>query len=168
MARMSNVVQLDNMRIVFRNFNGRKMQYNQEGDRNFAVVFKDQDLAQRLADEGYNVKFKPPREEGELPFMFLKVKLKYNSERPGSNPSIYLRSGSNMVLLNEQTVGCLDDITIDHVDLDIRPYDYIGRDGTPGRTAYLQSMMVVQVVNRFASEFEAMTNHSDNKDDIQF
>ena len=42
--------------------------------------------------------------------------------------------------------------------MDIRPYDWVIQEGTPneksGRTAYLQSMRVIQETDRFAEEFE--------------
>ena len=41
--------------------------------------------------------------------------------------------------------------------MDIRPYDWVIQEGTPneksGRTAYLQSMRVVQEIDRFAERY---------------
>ena len=44
-----------------------------------------------------------------------------------------------------------DVIDILSVDLDIRPYDW-EVNGRTGRTAYLQSMKVVQDIDRFAAD----------------
>ena len=49
-------------------------------------------------------------------------------------------------------MGLIDDIDILSVDMDIRPYDW-EVNGKTGRTAYLQSMEVVQEVDRFAARF---------------
>ena len=59
--------------------------------------------------------------------------------------------------MTEDVVGCLDTIDISSVDMDIRPYDWVLQEGTPneksGRTAYLQSMLVVQEIDRFAEQY---------------
>ena len=140
------ILQIDDARIIHRNFAGEGSKFNREGDRNFSLVIEDEDLARRLADDGWNVKIKAPRDEDDTPFMYLPVKLKFNDR----GPSIYLKSGNSpAVRLDEESVGCLDNIDILGVDLDIRPYDW-EVNGKDGRTAYLQSMCVTQEVDRFA------------------
>ncbi len=142
-----NILQIDNARIIFRNFAGRPDKYNREGDRNFAVVIEDQNLADDLIADGWNVKIRPPREDGDEPFMYLPVKVKFNDR----GPRVYLVTGITKNRLDEDSVGCLDNIDILNVDLDIRPYDW-EVNGNTGRTAYLQSMQVTQEVDRFASD----------------
>lgn len=140
------ILQIDDARIIYRNFSGVGSKFNREGDRNFAVYIPDEDMANELKERGWNVKIKPPREDGDDPFMFLPVKIKFNDR----GPSVYLVTGNKKTPLNENTVSCLDDIDILSVDLDIRPYDWEVNDKT-GRTAYLQSIWVTQEVDRFAS-----------------
>ena len=140
------ILQIDDARIIYRNFSGVGSKFNREGDRNFAVYIGDEDIANELRDRGWNVKIKPPREDGDDPFMFLPVKIKFNDR----GPSVYLVTGNKKTPLNENTVSCLDDIDILSVDLDIRPYDW-DVNGKTGRTAYLQSIWVTQEVDRFAS-----------------
>ena len=145
------VVQIDNARIIYRNFAGAPSKFNREGDRNFAVVIEDQDIAEALTEKGWNVKIKPPREEGDEPFMFLPVKVKFND----IGPRLYLQNslgGRNRVTLDEDTVGILDNVDITNVDLDIRPYDW-DVQGKTGRTAYLQSICVTQEVDRFLDRY---------------
>lgn len=149
------ILEIDDARICFRNFRGEGSLYNNEGDRNFSLVIPDEEIAEALMNDknefgvGWNVKIRAPREEGEAPFMHLPVKVKY-TERSG--PRVYLISGKNRVELNEDTIGMLDDIDIKSVDMNIRPYDGEGRFG-PFRSAYLQSIYVVQNVDRFAARF---------------
>ena len=140
------ILQIDDARIIYRNFSGVGSKFNREGDRNFAIYIGDEDVANELKDRGWNVKIKPPREDGDDPFMFLPVKIKFNDR----GPSVYLVTGNKKTPLNENTVSCLDDIDILSVDLDIRPYDW-DVNGKTGRTAYLQSIWVTQEVDRFAS-----------------
>lgn len=142
------ILQIDDCRIIFRNFEGREDKFNRLGDRNFAVVIPDQDIADRLIEDGWNVKIRDPREEGDEPFMYLPVKVKFNDR----GPRVYLRSGKARVRLDEETVGQLDNIDISDVSLDVRPYDWEVNDKS-GRTAYLQSIMVTQEVDRFAARF---------------
>ena len=147
-----DILQIDDARIIYRNFAGRGDKYNREGDRNFAVVIPDEEMANELTDRGWNVKIKPPREDGDVPFMFLPVKVKFNDR----GPTVYLKTGSVQNRLDEESVGLLDNIDIISVDLDIRPYDWVIQEGTPneksGRSAYLQNIRVIQDVDRFAGD----------------
>lgn len=140
-----DILQIDDARIIYRNFAGRGDKYNREGDRNFAVLIPDEEIADELTRRGWNVKVKPPREEGDTPFMYLPVKVKFNDR----GPSVYLRTGRVQNRLEEEDIGRLDRIDIICVDLDIRPYDW-EVNGKTGRTAYLQSICVTQDVDRFA------------------
>ena len=145
-----DILQIDDARIVFRNFKGEASKYNNEGNRNFAVIIPNEEMAEELQKRGWNVKIKEPRDEGDIPFMYLPVKIKFNDR----GPSVYLKSGdADPVRLTEDTINCLDDIDILGVDLDIRPFDW-EVNGKTGRTAYLQSILVTQEIDRFASRFE--------------
>ena len=141
------ILQIDEARIIFRNFAGIGSKFNREGDRNFAVIIPSEDIANRMREEGWNVKIKAPREEGDTPFMYLPVKVKFNER----GPQIYLKTGSTVNKLNENTISCLDKLDILSVDMDIRPYDWEMSDGKTGRSAYLQSMQVIQEIDRFAA-----------------
>ena len=142
-----DILQIDDARIIYRNFAGRGDKYNREGDRNFAVVIPDEETADELTNLGWNVKIKPPREDGDTPFMFLPVKVKFNDR----GPNVYLKTGNVQNKLDEESVGLLDNIDIIGVDLDIRPFDW-DVNGKQGRTAYLQSIRGIQDVDRFAGD----------------
>ena len=144
-----NILQIDDARIIYRNFSGEASQFNRAGDRNFSVLIDDQQIADELINQGWNVKIKAAREEGDIPFMHLPVKVKFNDR----GPSVYLVSGNNRVRLDEETIGMLDSIDILGVDLDIRPFDW-EVNGKAGRAAYLQSICVTQDIDRFAQRFE--------------
>ena len=144
----SGILQIDDARIIYRNFSGTPSKFNREGDRNFAVVIPDQETADRLIADGWNIKIREPRDEDDIPFMFLPVKVKFNDR----GPNAYLQTGNKMNRLDEESISCLDDVDIRSVDLDIRPYDW-NVNGKTGRTAYLQSISVIQNIDRFAARF---------------
>lgn len=141
-----DILQVNDTRITYRNFRGEGSKFNREGDRNFVMIIPTQDLADELINRGWNVKIKEPREEGEEPFMYLPIKVKFNDR----GPQIYLVTGDRTNRLDEDVVSMLDDIDIRSVDLDIRPYDW-EVNGKTGRTAYLQAMEVTQKIDRFAA-----------------
>ena len=143
------VILVDDARIIFRNFAGAQSKFNREGDRNFALVIEDEESANKLTDDGWNVKIKPPRDEDDTPLMYMPVKVKFNER----GPKVYLATGDKMVELDEESVEMLDNIDIASVDLDIRPYDW-EVNGRNGRTAYLEKIHVTQVVDRFAARYE--------------
>lgn len=142
------ILQIDDARIIYRNFAGAGSKYNREGDRNFAVVIPEKEMADALIAEGWNVKIKPPRDEDDDPFMFLPIKVKFNDR----GPNAYLQTGNKMNRLDEESISCLDDVDIISVDMDVRPYDW-EVNGKAGRTAYLQSIKVIQEIDRFAARY---------------
>lgn len=147
------ILQIDDARIIFKNFEGRGDKFNREGDRNFSLLIEDPNTADALIKEGWNVKIKPGRDEDEGDFMRLPVKVKFTDY----GPNVYLVSGGRRVELDEESIACLDNIDIESVDMDLRPYDW-DVNGRTGRTAYLQSMQVVQRVDRFAERYARMSD----------
>lgn len=151
------ILQIDDARLIFKNFEGRGDKFNREGDRNFSILIEDPDVAEELQERGWNVKIKPPRDDDDGPFMRLPVKVKFSEY----GPKVYLKSSNpEPIELDEESIACLDSIDIDSVDLDIRPFDW-EVNGRTGRTAYLQSMHVVQRIDRFAARYASMS-----KDDM--
>lgn len=143
-----NILEIEDARIIYRNFAGVGSKYNREGDRNFAVIIPNEEIKEQLVEEGWNVKIKPPRDEDDSPFMFLPVKIKFNNR----GPAAYVRSGDSVTRLNKDTIDMLDEIDIQSVDLDIRAYDWEVNDKT-GRSAYLQAINVTQNIDRFGARY---------------
>jgi hypothetical protein len=138
MPREENVV-LEDVDIIFRNFEGREGMYNRAGDRNFAVKL-DKATADALSNAGWNVKQLRQREEDDEPQPYLSVTVGFK----GRPPLIKLITSRGDTSLDEETVEVLDAIDIKHVDLIIRPYDW-AVSGNTGRKAYLQSLYVTQL-----------------------
>ena len=147
------ILESNNARLVYRNFQGRGDKFNREGDRNFSVVIPNQEIADQLLAAGWNLKLKASRDDQELPFITLPVKIKFNDR----GPACYLVANGNVTRLSEDMVGIIDDIDIESVDLDVRPYDW-EINGKTGRSAYLQGISVTQKVDRFAERFARANN----------
>ena len=137
-----NTVLMEGVRLIFRNFEGKEGQYNKKGDRNFGVILPDQETAEAMAADDWNVKWLKPREEdvaeGEEETPWLPVKVAYDRGRP---PKIVLITTRGRTNLDEQTVEMLDWADIVNVDLIVRPYTW-EVNGRTGVSAYLQSMYV--------------------------
>ena len=143
-----DILEIEDARIIYRNFEGVASKFNREGDRNFAVIVPNDEIKDILVEAGWNVKIKPPRDEDDTPFMFIPVKVKFNNR----GPAAYLRSGETVTRLNDETIGILDEIDIQSVSMDLRPYDW-DVNGKTGRTAYLQAINVIQNIDRFGDMY---------------
>ena len=147
-------VEIEDARLIFKNFAGAPSKYNKEGDRNFCIAIPNQEVADSLVNDkneygvGWNVKVRPPRDADEDARMHLKVKISFNS----NGPDVFLITNGKMNRLDEESIACLDHVDIAHVDLSIRPYDD-ELNGKPFRSAYLRSIYVTQNVDRLAARY---------------
>lgn len=126
----------DEARITFRNFAGNAGQYNAAGQRNFHIVLTPQQ-AMELKEQGFNVKERPPREEGDLPFYHLKVNVKMDSNIP---PKIFVVTSKGRRQLTEDMLAMLDWADFGRVDLIFSRYKRDWGDGRVTVTAYLQTL----------------------------
>lgn len=146
---MANTLIMENAKIRFRNFTGRPDEYTREGDRSFALVIEDEDLANKLREDGWNVKMRLPKEEGAEPWYYLNVKVNFN----GIPPKIVEVTSRNRVALNKGTVGILDTAELKSVDVEVSPYHWeIG--GRSGITAYLKTMYATIEEDPFAAKYD--------------
>ena len=82
MAKNVPVINIENARIIFRNFSGKETKYNREGDRNFCVILEDAETAQKLAADGWNIRILPPRDEDEEAKHYLQVAVSFKTIPP--------------------------------------------------------------------------------------
>jgi len=133
-------VVLEDVAIRFRNFTGAEGQYNRKGDRNFCVLLDD-DTAEAMRQDGWNIKTLSPRDEDEEPTPYIQVKVNFSGPRP---PMIKLITSRGQTPLGENEVNILDWADIKQVDLIIRPYAYeVG--ARKGISAYLQKAYITIV-----------------------
>lgn len=141
-----NIV-IEGARIGFRNFNGEEGRFNPAGRRNFCV-FLDEDIAKELENQGWNIRYLQPRDDGDDPQAYLQVAVSYRNFAP----KVILVSGRGKSQLNEETIGLLDWAEIENVDLIIRPYNW-EVSGKNGVKAYLKTMYVTLVEDEFEKKY---------------
>lgn len=136
------LVTFEGVRIIFRNFSGVPGKFNEAGDRNFNVVL-DEDVAKAMEKDGWNVKWKAPKDDEDPPPPILKVNVKYRDRegKPVRPPRIMLITSHGKTLLEESMLPILDWADIVNVDMTINPYNYSAL-GRTGISAYLRSIYV--------------------------
>lgn len=132
--RVPNLV-IENARIMWRNFAGEERRFNEAGDRNF-VIFLENDVAEALARDGWNIKTLAPRDPEDNPQPFLKVSVNFKGPRP---PRLVMITSRGRTDVPEEMAGVMDWAMIKNVDLIVRPYQW-EVNGNSGIKAYLQSL----------------------------
>lgn len=143
-------------RMFFRNFSGNPSQFNAQGNRNFCVAIDDPQMIHDLEQDGWNLRWLQPRNEGDEPRAYLQVKVQFPKD--GSNarpPKIVLITSRGSTILDEDTVKMLDYSEIANVDMIIRPYNW-DLHGKSGVKAYLKSMYVTLVEDELEQKYAAM------------
>lgn len=141
-----NIV-IENASIGFRNFSGKETKFNPAGKKNFCV-FLENELGQVLEDDGWNVRWLDPKEEGDEKTPYLQVAVSYDN----IPPKILMISSGNQTLLDAASVNILDWAEIKNVDLIMRPYNW-DVNGKSGVKAYVRSMYVTIVEDEFADKY---------------
>lgn len=151
MAKIDKIT-IENAKTCSKNFSGEVTMYNAGGNRKFSVIL-DEDLALELIDDGWSIKAKPGKEDGDPMRYYLDVTVKYGK----FPPVIKLVTSKGITTLDEDTVSKLDGATITNADLVITPYDweFNGRHGTK---AYLKTGYFTIEEDEFASKYEAATS----------
>lgn len=129
---------IENAQIIWRNFRGEEGPFNKKGVRNFSVVL-DLETAEQMLNDGWNVKYREPREPEDELMAHLPIAVRFDI-RP---PRIVIMPGPEgpRTQLNEDTVETLDWVDIKTADLFCRGH-YWEVNGKSGTKAYLQSLFV--------------------------
>lgn len=142
-------LEIENAQIIFRNFSGEEKEYNPAGTRNFCLIIPDNDLAKKMAEEGWNIRYLKPREEGDESLPFTQVKVNFNGRR---KPKIVQITSHGKTMLNEKTVGTLDAAEIINADVVVNPYTW-NANGKTGIKGYLNALYVTIEEDAFEAKY---------------
>lgn len=153
-------IKIEGGRLIFKNFQGKEdLPYNREGNRNFGVLLDD-NLADQLKADGWNVKYRPPRQDDDYRQPWLPIKVNYRVKPNMAPPIIVLINSHGKLRLTEETVGQLDWTQIKNADMIIRPYNYPamldkkGNEIRPaGISAYVKSLYVTVQEDDLAAKY---------------
>ena len=161
--RIEEPLRMENAKIIWTNFAGVKGRYNQPGFRNFHLVIDDEELAQRMIADGWNLKRFKPREDDDVPpdGYHMQVVVAFDRGRP---PKIILVTNESQTYLNEETVERLDSADILSCDIEVRPSNWSQPDGRHGVKGYLQTLYVVAREDPFAHKYQHLAIHSNQAD----
>lgn len=147
MSKINSNIQIEDAKICFRNFSGKEGRFNKAGDRNFCVLISDE-IAEQLRDDGWNIRYLQPRDEGEESQAYLQVAVKFGD----IPPRIVMITSRGKTILDEESVALLDWAEIETVDIIIRPYNW-EVNGKSGVKAYVKAMYVTLIEDDFEKKY---------------
>ena len=139
-------INIENARIIFRNFSGREDKYNRAGVRTFGVVIDNDLTVSQLTNDGWNVKMTILKNK---PTYYIPVEAGF--ER--MPPKVFLISGRQKTQLDEESIAELDYADIKNIDLTLRPYQWEVQEKS-GVKAYLKTMYVTIEEDALANKYK--------------
>lgn len=138
--------------IIWTNFAGKPTKFNSAGGkRTFALVLSEE-IADELRDEGWNIKIRDPKEEGDDPLIYTEIVVNMESKYP---PQVVLysefRGRKSVNQLDGDSIGELDRINRENVDLIIHPYEH-GRTSDYRYKGYARAIHVIQGQDGYFSD----------------
>ena len=131
---------VEDAELLFKNFAGSEGKFNPKGKRNFCLVI-DPDTADKLANDGWNVKHLEPREpeSGDLGKYYVRVNVNMDGYR---KPKIVLLQGDTRTNLSGDMVDMLDWADLEMVDVTVSGYEWEVQ-GHEGVSGYLKTLYAV-------------------------
>ena len=175
---LTNTIAIDNTRFIFQtNFSGDPNN-DRFGDsrRKANIMIPDPEQAKDLMKAGFKVRETKPRPDEDprdfVPEYFVTGILMYRT-RGGSpvkyQPKVYLVSGDNEpMLLDEDTVSCIDQMRVKNVNVILNPYEYDPLNH--GMSLYIRTMYVEQDLDDdpYVARYRKRHPDEDEQDDMPF
>ena len=152
-------ISIDNAQIRFRNFTGEPTKFDKAGGKRTFSVILDPEMADKLREDGWNVKSWEP-EGADEPIYHLPVEISYKIYPP----KIWMISGNKKTMLQEDTISALQYAEFTKVQLIIRPYCW-EVNGKSGIKAYVKAMYVTIEEDEFEKEYR---NFEDDDEETPF
>lgn len=147
---------IENARLLFKNFSGAAGKFNAEGIRSFCVEL-DPETAQILKEDGWNIRYFEPKDEGEVRQPYMSVAVSYRKEPP----TIVMISSRGQSLLQEDDIKILDWADMAKVDLTVNPSRW-EMNGNKGTKAYLKSLYVTIFEDPLAEKYSNAPNSAES------
>lgn len=163
MANRNNKLErltVKNARIICKNFSGKEKKHNgktvnKEGERNFLLcIDPDEFDVKELIRDNWNIKMFG---EDQIPVIPVKVRFDIKA------PKICTVIDKERTFIDEDNVGDIDWMEIDHVDVTITQ-SYWEVNGNSGYTSYLKTMYLYPIVDELDAEYAALINEDNGND----
>lgn len=114
---------IENAVIFWTNFKGEATRFNPQGGKRTLNVAIPEEMVEDMRDDGWNIKRRDPRDDQDDVLYFTECVLNMNSKY---EPRVMLctewKGKKTMTALHGDSVGKLDDIRCENVDLVIHPH----------------------------------------------
>ena len=144
--------------IMWKNFSGRKSEFNKDGKRSFHLVLEPE-YAEQLQAEGWNIKWPKEQNEDNSLKPLLPVFLRFDVVPP----TVWMISNGSKIQLDEDTIAELDASYIEKIDLVISPYQW-EFNGKSGVKAYVRSMAAVMEEDPIFSKYSDLPDRTNRKE----
>ena len=149
---IGRTIAVDDTRFIFQtNFAGDPTKDRfADARRKANLLIPDPEQAKDLIKAGFKVRETRPRQDDDpndfVPEYYVTILLKYRNRKNEPvkyPPKVYLVSGDNEpVLLDEESVSCIDQMRIKNVNVILNPYEYDPVNN--GLSLYIRTMYVEQ------------------------
>lgn len=157
-------LEIENARIFAKNFSGNK--FGKGGAKGFCVWIDDSEWAEKLFNDGWNIKSKTNQDDPDDIRYFLPVALAWNDR---FQPNVKIFNGHKLIRATENAVPLLDNAYVESTDLVIRGRNLENVNGCT-KKAYAHTMYVTIESDPFADKYAAYDENIDDKnsDDVPF
>ena len=149
---IGRTIAVDDTHFIFQtNFSGDPARDRfADARRKASLIIPDPEQAKDLIKAGFRVRETRPRQDDDpndfVPEYYVTILLKYRNRKNEPvkyPPKVYLVSGDNEpVLLDEESVSCIDQMRIKNVNVILNPYEYDPVNN--GLSLYIRTMYVEQ------------------------